>query len=118
MGGFCKRVGDCFDDISKRADISAHFEVTTQWLRCSKQRIRRRGIDRNDVVPRAHELKNSQKYGIISIRFSDAQIEIAQRKERIKHGSVPSVVVCININNDRQRNLVGQAPANHNRRAG
>ena len=52
------------------------------------------------------------------MRLSDAQIGIAQRKERIKHGSVPSVVVCININNDRQRNLVGQAPANQNRRAG
>lgn len=42
------------------------------------QRKRRREIDRNDVVPRAHELKKSQKYGIILVRLSDAQIGIAQ----------------------------------------
>ena len=82
------------------------------------QRKRRREIDRNDVVPRAHELKKSQKYGIILVRLSDAQIGIAQRKGRIQHDSVPSVVMCVNINNDRQRNLMGQASANQDDRAG
>ena len=41
------------------------------------QRKRRREIARNDVVPRSHELKKSQKYGIILVRLSDAQIGIA-----------------------------------------